>query len=68
MCEGASKQTPDPKNSTAQGPRAPVWKFLDPPLVKAACYNSNTFVQHTRIYSYHALQFCGFTYCCLPVE
>ena len=26
------KQTPDPKNSTAPGPRPPVLKFLDPPL------------------------------------
>ena len=26
------KQSPDPKNSTAPGPRSPVLKFLDPPL------------------------------------
>ena len=32
MFERASKQTPDPKNSTAPGPRPPVLKFLDPPL------------------------------------
>ena len=32
MCEGASKQTPDPKNSTAPGSRPPVLKFLDTPL------------------------------------
>ena len=30
--KGASKQTSDPKNSTALGPRPPVLKFLDPPL------------------------------------
>ena len=34
MCERASKQTPD-KNSTAPGPRTPVFKFLDPPLTPA---------------------------------
>ena len=34
MCEGpTSKQTPEPKNSTAPGPRPPILKFLDPPLV-----------------------------------
>ena len=32
VCEGASKQSPDPKNFTAPGPRPPVLKFLDPPL------------------------------------
>ena len=33
MCEGAPNQTPDHKNSTATGPRPPVLKFLDPPLM-----------------------------------
>ena len=33
MCEGASEQSPDLKNYTATGPRPPVLKFLDPPLV-----------------------------------
>ena len=33
MCEGASKQSPDLTNYTATGPRPPVLKFLDPPLV-----------------------------------
>ena len=32
MYEGASKQSPDPKNSIATGPRTPVLKFLDPQL------------------------------------
>ena len=32
MYEGASKQSPDPKNSISPGPRTPVMKFLDPPL------------------------------------
>ena len=32
LCDGASKQTPDPKYSTTPGPRTPVQKFLDPPL------------------------------------
>ena len=33
MCEGGIKTTLDPKNSTAPGPRPPVLKFLDPPLI-----------------------------------
>ena len=33
MREGASKQSSDLKNYTAPGPRPPVLKFLDPPLV-----------------------------------
>ena len=33
MCEGALKQTPKPKNSTATGPRPTVLKFLDSPLI-----------------------------------
>ena len=33
MCEGAPNQTLDHKNSTAPGPRPPVLKFLDPPLL-----------------------------------
>ena len=33
MCEGASEPSPDLKNYTAPGPRSPVLKFLDPPLV-----------------------------------
>ena len=35
MCEGASEPSPDLKNytCTAPGPRPPVLKFLDPPLV-----------------------------------
>ena len=32
--KGTSKQTPDPMNSTAPGPRPPVLKFLDPPLIQ----------------------------------
>ena len=35
MCEGASKQSPDHKNYTTPGPRPPVLKFLDPPLIQA---------------------------------
>ena len=37
MCEGASKLSPDPKNSTAPGPRPLVLKFLDPPLCWIQC-------------------------------
>ena len=33
MCEGASKHSQDLKNYTAPGPRPPVLKLLDPPLV-----------------------------------
>ena len=32
-CEGASKQSKDLKNYTAPGPRPPIYKFLDPPLI-----------------------------------
>ena len=32
MCEGASKQSPNPKISTASGPRPSVLKFRGPPL------------------------------------
>ena len=36
MCEGASKQSADLKNYTAQArPPPPVLKFLDPPLIIA---------------------------------
>ena len=37
LCEGASKQSPDPTNSTAPGPRPPVLKFLDQPLRSMLC-------------------------------
>ena len=33
MCEGVSKQSSNLKNYTAPGPRPPVLKFLDPPLL-----------------------------------
>ena len=39
MCEGASKQSSDLKKYTATGPRAPVLKFVDPPL-RTACRRS----------------------------
>ena len=35
MREGASEQSSDLKNYTAPGPRPPVLKFLDPPLIGA---------------------------------
>ena len=34
MCEEASKLSQDLKNYTAPGPRPPVYKFLDPPLME----------------------------------
>ena len=40
MCEGASKQFPDPKNSTAP----PVLKFVDPPLLEALMKNLLLFI------------------------
>ena len=35
MREGASEQSSDLKNYTAPGPRPPVLKFLDPPLISS---------------------------------
>ena len=32
ILEGVSKQSADPRNSTAPGPRSLVLKFLDPPV------------------------------------
>ena len=42
MCEGASKQTPDPKILPRRDP-PPLWKFLDPPLI------STLFTRHDRM-------------------
>ena len=45
MREGASEQSSDLKNYTAPGPRPPVLKFLDPPLVWSLKINHNIISQ-----------------------
>ena len=50
MCEGAPNQTPDPKNSTAPGPRPSVLKFLDPPLSYRGCSPSFKFKRKWKKY------------------
>ena len=40
MCEGASKQSSEPKNYTAPGPRPKVPKFLDPLLLTLQLFMS----------------------------